>query len=250
MASENPTESPGEKEREDREEREEVREVREDRWESFREWVTVALLVATTTGVFWQVHEMIKVYGPIKDQAIANQQSAAAAQAAAEAARDAVNLARTNAEIQLRPYVFIEANGIKATASGLEADLVAKNVGQTPAYRAHVRGLVRVVDFPLKGGEVPARFEDGAKNAVFHIPLHNTNVLGPGRELRFAGATRSFEPRDMAEVRHGGTKRILVAGMFYYSDVYRATHYTKYCMIYAGLTLDTMSFCKDDDETK
>jgi hypothetical protein len=236
MASENPTKSPDEKEREDREEREEVR---EDRWESFREWVTVALLVATTTGVFWQVHEMIKVYGPIKDQALANQQSAAAAQAAAEAARDAVNLARTNAEIQLRPYVFIEANGIKATANGLEADLVAKNVGQTPAYRAHVRGLVRVVDFPLKGGEVPARFEDGAKNAVFHIPLHNTNVLGPGRELR-----------DMAEVRHGGTKRILVAGMFYYSDVYRATHYTKYCMIYAGLTLDTMSFCKDDDETK
>jgi len=49
---------------------------------------------------------------------------------------------------------------------------------QTPAYRAHVRGLVSVVDFPLKGGEVPARFEDGPKSAVFHIPLHNTNVLG------------------------------------------------------------------------
>jgi hypothetical protein len=161
-----------------------------------------------------------------------------------------VNLAKTNAEIQLRPYVFIEANGVKATADGLEADLVAKNVGQTPAYRAHVRGLVRVVDYPLKSGEVPARFDDGSKSAAFHIPHHNTNVLGPGRELRFAGVTRSFDPRDMAEVKHGGTKRILVAGMFYYYDVYRATHYTKYCMIYAGLTLDTMSFCREDDEGK
>jgi hypothetical protein len=240
MASKTPTESPGEKELE----------AREDRWQSFREWVTVALLVCTTVGVFSQLHEMIKVYGPIKDQAVANQESAAAAKAAAEAARDAVNLAKANAEIQLRPYVFIEANGVKATANGLEADLVAKNAGQTPAYRAHVRGLVRIVDFPLKSGEVPARFEDGPKSAAFHIPLHNTNVLGPGRELRFAGVARSFDPRDMAEVRHGGTKRILVAGMFYYSDVYRATHYTKYCMLYAGLTLDTMSFCKEDDEGK
>ena len=113
-----------------------------------------------------------------------------------------------------------------------------------------MRGLVRVVDFPLKSGEVPARFEDGSKSMALHIPHHNTNVLGPGRELRFAGVARSFDPRDMAEVRHGGTKRILVAGMFYYSDVYRATHYTKYCMIYAGLALDTMSFCKEDDEGK
>ena len=98
-----------------------------------------------------------------------------------------------------------------------------------------MRGLVRVVNFPMKSGEVPARFDDGEKSAAFHIPHHNTNVLGPGRELRFAGATRSFDPRDMAEVKRGGTKKILVAGMFYYRDVYRALHYTKYCMIYAGL---------------
>ena len=120
---ETPTETPGEKQLDELEKR-------EDRWENFREWVTVALLICTTVGVIWQVHEMMKVYGPIKDQAVANQQSAAAAKMAAEAARDAVNLAKTNAEIQLRPYVFIEANGLKASANGLEADLVAKNVGR------------------------------------------------------------------------------------------------------------------------
>jgi hypothetical protein len=54
----------------------------------------------------------------------------------------------------------------------------------------------------------------------------------------------------MAEVKKGGTKRILVAGAFYYSDVYKAIHYTKYCMIYAGLTLDTMTFCNEHDEER
>lgn len=228
------------------------REQRErgDRGTNVREWLTVALLVSTTIGVFWQVREMIKVYAPIQDQAAAAQQSAAAAKQSADAARESADLARNNAEIQLRPYVVIEGSGIRMTSNALEADLTAKNVGLTPAYKAHVRGFVRVVDFPLRAGEVPSRFRDHeSSSASFHIPHHNTNTLGPGRELRFAGTTRAFDPRDMAEVRDGGTKRILVAGAFYYYDVYKAVHYTKYCMLYAGLTIDVMTLCGDHDDT-
>jgi hypothetical protein len=208
------------------------------------------LLIATASGVFWQVYEMMKVYGPIKEQAVAAQKSADAAKESADATRESVDVARNNSEIQLRPYVVIEANGVRVTSNGLEADLIAKNVGLTPAYHAHVRGLVRIVDFPLRGGEIPSKFEDrpGAAGARFHIPHHNTNALGPGRELRFAGATRTFDPREMEEVKSGGTKRILVAGAFYYYDVYKAVHYTKYCMLYAGLTIDTMTFCSERDE--
>jgi hypothetical protein len=86
------------------------REQRErgDRGTNVREWLTVALLVSTTIGVFWQVREMIKVYAPIQDQAAAAQQSAAAAKQSADAARESADLARNNAEIQLRPYVVIE----------------------------------------------------------------------------------------------------------------------------------------------
>ena len=221
---------------------------REDRAMNAREWLTVALLICTTTGVFWQVHEMVRVYGPIRDQAAAGQQSAAAAKEAADAARDSVDLARNTAEVQLRPYVVIEANGVRTTSNGLEAELVAKNVGLTPAYKAHVRGLVSIVGFPLRSGEVPAKFEDrpGPASARFHVPHHNTNTLGPGRELRFTGVSRSFDPRDMEEVK-SGTKRILVAGAFYYYDVYKAVHYTKYCMLYAGLTVDAVTFCEQDD---
>jgi hypothetical protein len=28
----------------------------------------------------------------------------------------------------------------------------------------------------------------------------------------------------------------------------KAVHYTKYCMLYAGLMIDTMTFCSDCDE--
>jgi hypothetical protein len=94
---------------------------REDRGTKVREWLTVALLVSTTIGVFWQVREMIKVYAPIQDQAAAAQQSAAAAKQSADAARESADLARNNAEIQLRPYVVIEGSGIRMTSNALEA---------------------------------------------------------------------------------------------------------------------------------
>jgi hypothetical protein len=48
--------------------------------------LTVAMLGLTMIGVFWQVHEMIEAYGPIRDQAIATGESAEATGRAADAA--------------------------------------------------------------------------------------------------------------------------------------------------------------------
>jgi hypothetical protein len=53
-------------------------EIREDRAKRVREWITIALVGSTLAAVCWQVFEMIKVYGPIRDQAIASQDSATA----------------------------------------------------------------------------------------------------------------------------------------------------------------------------
>jgi hypothetical protein len=41
----------------------------EDKGKKFRDWITILLLIATTGGVYWQIHEMIKVYEPIAEQA-------------------------------------------------------------------------------------------------------------------------------------------------------------------------------------
>lgn len=60
-------------------------EQREDRGKKFREWITIGLIFVTFAAVCWQVHEMIKVYEPIRLQAEAAQKSAVAAKQQAEA---------------------------------------------------------------------------------------------------------------------------------------------------------------------
>src|SRR5262245_56475078 len=45
---------------------ERAEEQREDRGKKFREWTTIILIALTFIAVCWQVHEMIKVYEPIK----------------------------------------------------------------------------------------------------------------------------------------------------------------------------------------
>jgi hypothetical protein len=44
-------------------------EQREDTGKKWREWITIGLLICTFIAVSWQVYEMIKVYGPIAEQA-------------------------------------------------------------------------------------------------------------------------------------------------------------------------------------
>jgi hypothetical protein len=73
---------------------ERAEEQREDRGKRFREWTTIVLIAATLIAVCWQVHEMIKVYQPIKDQADAAIKSADAAM------KQAINSERTLIQAQ------------------------------------------------------------------------------------------------------------------------------------------------------
>lgn len=58
---------------------------REDRRKSRREWITIGLIAATLGAVILQVREMIRVYGPVKEQADAANKSADAAAGAERA---------------------------------------------------------------------------------------------------------------------------------------------------------------------
>jgi hypothetical protein len=51
-------------------------EKREDDLKQMREWLTIALLVSTVVLLGWQVSEMVKVYGPVRDQADAAKKTA------------------------------------------------------------------------------------------------------------------------------------------------------------------------------
>src|SRR5882672_5599339 len=70
-----------------------VEAARQDRGKALREWITVfllglaiVLLALLMVGLYWQVREMIAVYGPIRDQAEAAKKSAEAATRLSEAA--------------------------------------------------------------------------------------------------------------------------------------------------------------------
>jgi hypothetical protein len=97
---------------------------REDGAKRFREWITIVLLGITATAVFWQVHEMIKVYGPVKDQA-----DAAIRQSEnAERALIAANRPWVTADISVNGPIVYNVNGVNFTLN-----FRLKNIGHSPA---------------------------------------------------------------------------------------------------------------------
>src|SRR5262249_3655087 len=73
-------------------------EKREDTGKKFREWVTIILVGLTFIAICYQVHEMIKVYDPIKDQAVATEKAAEATIRTANAATDQSKIATRQVE--------------------------------------------------------------------------------------------------------------------------------------------------------
>jgi hypothetical protein len=74
-------------------------ERREDRGKARRERITIFLLFATVIAIGWQVYEMIHVYGPIHDQAVASGKQADASDKAAAATARAADAAIRQSEI-------------------------------------------------------------------------------------------------------------------------------------------------------
>lgn len=77
-------------------------ERREDRGKNIREWTTIVLVALTFIAVCYQVHEMIKVYEPIKEQADASKLAADSTKRAADAATRQSEIATRQAEIANR----------------------------------------------------------------------------------------------------------------------------------------------------
>src|ERR1700733_3664805 len=73
-------------------------EQREDSGKRLREWITIGVIGLTFIAICYQVREMIKVYEPIRDQAIATDESAKATTVAAEAATEQSKIATRQVE--------------------------------------------------------------------------------------------------------------------------------------------------------
>lgn len=186
---------------------------------NFRDWATLLLVVCTTVGVFWQVHEMIKVYGPIKDQAEATRESFVAVQ---------------------RP--FVTAKQLNASGSNMPAnqlyEVILENTGSTPTKNLEVH-----VSFSFNLEEINSPPSDNRNRPLFAPTDPEPTLLAKAHEwppanlviapkgiarLPIGGPTISHL-REMAKRRADG----YVFGVAYYNDFFSGSkrHMTKFCFV-------------------
>jgi hypothetical protein len=112
-------------------------EKREDCGSSVREWITIGVITSSLIAVWWQVHEMIKVYEPIKD-------SADAAKTSADAARRSVDVAEDGVRAWIAPtnFSFVDLNNAN---DPLRVRVSYQNVGREPAIKVKNRSPSAII---------------------------------------------------------------------------------------------------------
>lgn len=197
---------------------------------NIREWGTLLLVCATTIGVFWQVHEMIKVYAPIQEQASATRESFAAVQ------RAFVTAKQLGSDDRLMPtnqffYVILENSGNTPTRNlevYVEDQFDLKEVNSPPADD-RIRPPFAPTD--------PVAYFEARKREWPPQPI----VIGPKglAQINIGGPTKNHLD-NMAKNRADG----YVFGVAYYDDVFTGSkrHISKFCFVIQPV--------KDNDTTR
>jgi hypothetical protein len=222
---------------------ERAEEQREDRGKRLREWVTIFLVVATLMAVSWQVHEMIKVYQPIKDQADAAVRSAEAAM------KQSMNSERTLIQTQRawvgpRNVAFLADPAI---GKAIEINIEYQNSGREPAtsFRYFTEPFAMEPSDDANGalaGKINNYMKACRNNKEWQggsVVYPMATAIGPGYNL-FVKSNEDFV--DEAIVR--GDKIIVVQGCFWYTTIELPKH-TYFCYFYKhGVTkIQNLNIC-------
>jgi hypothetical protein len=174
---------------------------------------------------FWQLRYM---NSGVKDARIA----ADASKETALATRDSVNLARDNAERQLRAYVFVDSAQVVNVIEGggsPESHVVIKNFGQTPAYDVVNISGIAMDEYPSPptlnltmtdedfGAEKPAMAMGPSDTSFSVIPSKRPPV-----------------PPEIRSAVINGTWVVYVYGEIRYKDVFGRKQWTKYRLMMGG----------------
>lgn len=132
------------------------------------------------------------------------------------------------AERQLRAYVQVELEKIDfSTASTTEIVLLARNVGQTPAYDVTVYSWVDFRPFPQQPGgifEGPPGSESASKS-----------IINGGRAIRNkTGTARPLTKDEAAAIADGRSIRLYIYGRVAYVDAFKKARYTNFCLALSG----------------
>jgi hypothetical protein len=139
------------------------------------------------------------------------------------ATRDLVQGAALTSERQLRAYVSVTNAAVInfGKPESLQADILYKNTGQTPAYKLTVWATIAVAKYPL--GEFPA-------------PAMTLGItsLGPSAEYHVRPRTkRALTPEEQSAVVDG-TKAIYIYGEIGYLDAFDVKRVTRFRGEYVG----------------
>jgi len=136
--------------------------------------------------------------------------------------------ARDTAERQLRAYVQVEIEKIDFNdTSGVEVVLLAKNVGQTPAYFATVHSWVDIRPFPHP------------KTGTFVGPngqqQEAASIINGGQAIRNkTGGARPLTQDEGREIARGTSARLYVYGNVVYTDAFQKMRRTHFCFALQG----------------
>lgn len=214
-------------------------ERREDSAKRFREWITIILLLATVIAVGWQVNEMIKVYGPIKDQAEAQQRAADAAKAQSVAANKQTENTGKALEQGQRAWVGPGSATIDAAPTvgkPIIASITYQNTGREPArdfiYNANPIAVSASDD---ADGKLAAQISQYMKRCFATPSRENAGVVYPS--TGFGGSTLSITYKgnlvDQAMV--DSKKLLIIQGCFAYRT-FEKVHHSAFCYFWRSDT--------------
>jgi hypothetical protein len=214
-----------------------------------REWLTIIFLfVAASAGIvqacifIGQLHEMEKVYGPIKT-------SAEAAKIAADAAKDSAETTKIAMQLDQRAWLGIEAVSpeppIPEIGKTFIVRITIKNTGKTPARKIISRGR----------GE-PIR-KDGKPNFSYEAVEPFSAHLMPGvpastlvAPMGVPGANTSMVVnKPVLDALADGTIAAFVHGRFEYEDIFGKPHWVTYCASLFIPFNGQFTFCADHNDT-
>lgn len=209
-------------------------EVGEDRGKRLREWITIVLLAMTLAAISWQVHEMIKVYGPIRDQADAQTRAAEAEKQAAEAGKKQSENAERALTLGQRAWVGPQNAAFASEpeqGKPLELTVQYQNTGREPAlsfvYSVNVTALL---DSQERKGNIPAQIQDYMNGCRNMREWQGGSVVYP---TAFANYTLTDKTNaklvDKAVI--SGDKIIVVQGCFAYTTM-GMPKYSYFCWFY------------------
>jgi hypothetical protein len=210
-------------------------EQREDRGKERREWITIALIFVTFVAVCYQVHEMIKVYEPIKAQAEASVKQADAAKTQADLAKDAATSTKESVIEASRAWVGPSAatiNGTLSIGKDSEVVIIYQNTGRQPAvgFSPNVRIYVETVKEDAEG-LTGKRIESALVDCQLKKPSNGTQVVYPTTGFGGSQIRSKFDKSMIDDDVIKGDKILIAMGCFSY-ETFGIAHNSAFCFFY------------------